>query len=567
MLDKRARFFYALLSMRPLIGKIGYSVWLISAVLSFWSFGYTMLAAGDLWWHLAAGRLIVQSKTVPPVDYWSFAREASPWFNHEWLSDVIYHLWTSALGMPALVYWKWVVIIAAFLALMLVCRRMSKDFLSAYIAAVFGLAVAAPFLDIRPHLYSLLGYALLLFIALRDDRALPIWLPVLFLLWVNLHGGFFFGLMALAVIVAISSEWRKNLRVFALCVLACLINPNGIHAFLYPLRYALDRDSPYVIVIAEWASPFKPGGITSPLYPYAIAVFVLATGFLLWKRAYRDRTVLMSLALAVFTLAMSLTSRRFIPLFAMSEAIVLAIAMARLIAGAAQRVPKIAPPLAALALALFLIWPYPKSPTAFHYLTAEDEFPVEVCNFIEANNLSGNVFAYYNWGGYLHLRTGGRMRVFIDSRADTVFDDETVRQYYQVQGFRQGWQQVIESSGAEFILWPRDQRGRQFAELLQASRWQLLYDDAVSVLLVRKDRAPSQVQQTQESAHKHLALGVKSFEQGQYENSEKEIEKAITLLPASSFACRWLADVYVKQGKTGQAAGQVQKCKKCFPAS
>jgi hypothetical protein len=563
--------------MRPLIDKLSYSVWLIAAVLSFWSFGYTMLAAGDLWWHLAAGQLIVQSKSVPAVDAWSFTRESSPWFNHEWLSDVIYYLWSSAFGMPAIVYWKWGVIIAAFLALLLVCRRACRDFLPAYVATLFGLAVAAPFLDIRPHLYSLLGYALLLFIAMRSDRALPIWLPVLFLLWVNLHGGFFFGLIALAIIVALSSEWRKNLRVFGLCVVACFINPNGIHAFLYPLRYALDRDSPYVTAIAEWASPFKPGGINSPLYPYALAAFVLTAGFLTWKRAYRDRAVLTPLALAAFTLAMSLTSRRFIPLFAMSQAIVVAIALARLMAGALERVPMLVPPLsvppllvpplAALTLAVFLIWPYPKSSTAFHYLTAEDEFPVEVCNFIEVNNLSGNVFAYYNWGGYLHLRTAGRVKVFIDSRADTVFSDETLRQYDQVQGFKQGWQQVIESTGAEFILWPRDKRGRQLVELVQSGRWQLLYDDAVSALLVRTDRAPAQLRQTPESGHKHLALGVKSFEQGQYENSEREIEKAISMLPASSFACRWLADVHVKQGRSEQAASQVQKCKKCFPSS
>ena len=567
MLDKQARFFYALLSMRPLIDKLSYSIWLIAASLSFWSFGYTSLAAGDLWWHLAAGRLIFQNRSIPPVDAWSFTRASSPWFNHEWLSDVIYHLWASTFGVPALVYFKWSVIIAAFLTLLLACRRACKDFLSAYAATLFGIAVAAPFLDIRPHLYSLLGYALLLFIAMRDDRALPMWLPALFLLWANLHGGFFFGLMALAVIVAISSERRKNLRVFALCAVACLINPNGVHAFLYPLRYAFDRDSPYVTLIPEWASPFKPGGIVSPLYPYAIAAFVLAAGFLIWKRAYRDRAVLMSLALAALTLAMSLASRRFIPLFAMSQAVVVAIALARLIARAAERVPKMAPPLAALALAVFLIWPYPKSSTAFHYLTAEDQFPVEVCNFIEVNNLSGNVFAYYNWGGYLHLRTAGRMRVFIDSRADTVFSDETLRLYEQVQGFRQGWQQVIESSGAEFILWPRDRRGRQLAELVQSGRWQLLYDDAVSALLVRADHAPAQTQQTPESGHKHLALGVKSFEQEQYENSEREIERAIAMLPASSFACRWLADVYAKQGKSEQADAQVRKCNKCFPTS
>jgi hypothetical protein len=223
--------------------------------------------------------------------------------------------------------------------------------------------------------------------------------------------------------------------------------------------------------------------------------------------------------------------------------------------------------LIALGLGVFLIWPYPKSASAFHYLTAEDEFPVEVCNFIDVNRLGGNVFAYYSWGGYLHLRTAGRMKVFIDGRADTVFDDETVLRYGAVQGFKPGWREVIESSNAEFILWPRDSRGRQFSELVQSGRWQFLYDDAVSVLLVRSDRVPSELQQTPDSGYKHLALGMKSFEQQQYDISEKELEKAIELLPASSFTCRLLTDLRRKQGKAEQAVEQDRKCKACFPIS
>jgi uncharacterized protein HemY len=86
-------------------------------------------------------------------------------------------------------------------------------------------------------------------------------------------------------------------------------------------------------------------------------------------------------------------------------------------------------------------------------------------------------------------------------------------------------------------------------------------------LLVRSDRAPSQLQQTPDSGHKHLALGMKSFEQQQYDISEKEIERAIELLPASSFACRLLIDLHIKQGKTEQAVEQGRKCKACFPVS
>ncbi|WP_197484268.1 hypothetical protein, partial [Halioglobus sp. HI00S01] len=48
----------------------------------------------------------------------------------------------------------------------------------------------------------------------------------------------------------------------------------------------------------------------------------------------------------------------------------------------------------------------------FHYLTAEYSYPTDTVDFMLANNLSGNVFALYNWGGYLHLRSDGQLSVF-----------------------------------------------------------------------------------------------------------------------------------------------------------
>jgi hypothetical protein len=80
---------------------------------------------------------------------------------------------------------------------------------------------------------------------------------------------------------------------------------------------------------------------------------------------------------------------------------------------------------------------------------------VETLNFVDANGLSGNVFAYYGWGGYVQLRTQGRLKVFIDGRAETAFSSDTYTDYLTVLDRKPGWIDVIESSGADFVLWPR----------------------------------------------------------------------------------------------------------------
>lgn len=525
----------------------------------------------DLWWHIATGRWIVTHKALPLTDSWSFTRAGQPWLQHEWLSDVVFQLWESLFGMNSLVYWKWSILILTLLLLFHVARRLTTDPLASYAAALVAVATAAPFLDIRPHLYSMLGYVLLLCLTLLREKP-PLYLPLIFLLWVNLHGGFFFGLMALTVLLlpsimsGRSSERRRTIIIWMASVLACLFNPNGIRAFTYPLRYAFDSSSPFAQAIGEWWSPLVSGGIEAPLYPYTVGVFLAASVFLLVRRARcSQKSTWPALALGLLTLAMSLTSRRFITLFAISQTLVVAPALAAVIPARVQRIPAVAPALVALLGVIWLL-PYPLSPYAFHYLTVEDRFPIETCNFIEANGLSGNVFSYYNWGGYLHLRTDGRMKVYIDGRADTVYDNETMLRYADVQGFKPGWEEIIESSGAQYILWPRDEQGKPLAQLVTSGRWRVLFDDFASVLLVHGDQQTSgALKPTADSAYRRLTEGIKNLEQQRFDEAERDFRGALALMPHLSLACHSLAQVQALQGKKQEALQSLEQCQRIFP--
>jgi hypothetical protein len=547
--------------------------WYLAAILTFWSFGYTMLRGGDLWWHLAVGTWIVDHKSLPLADFWSFTREGQPWLLHEWLADLIYSVWTRLFGVSSLIYWKWIIVIATFTLLFYVVRCLGKDFISSYASVVLGLAIAAPFLDIRPHLYSQLGYVLLLSLTLLPKRP-PLYLPLLFLTWVNLHGGFFFGLMALAIILFVKAipgnfaERRRSVSIFLACVAASLVNPNGIYAFTYPLKYAFDKESPFAKSIGEWQPPFEAGDIQSLLYPYAIGVLIAAVLFILLARTYRKERGLpwIELALGFLTLAMSLTSRRFIPLFGISQSLVVGPVLGYLMAPVLPRIPKLIPPLLATILGIIWLAPYPLKPYAFHYLVAEDNFPVESCNFIETNQLSGKIFAYYDWGGYLHYRTMGQMKVYIDSRADTVYDDQTLIRYSTVQGFRPGWEQIIESSGSNYILWPRRREEAQMGQLVTSGRWRVLYDDAVSILLVRSDfQLSSPLRPTNDSAYRRLASGIRNLEQHRYQEAEKDFQSALEVQPHLQLACYSLVTAQASQGAKDKANETLEHCQKIFP--
>jgi len=543
------------------------SLWMVAGALVFWRSGYAVIWGSDLWWHIATGRWIFEHKVLPVTDPWSFPVASSQWVVDSWLSDLTLYLWTEAFGLQSLAWWKWMVLIATFLILMKLLQRLGKDDLTAWFGAFAASATAAVFLDVRPQIYSLLCYVILLQISL-DRKRISWWLLPLFLVWVNLHAGFTLGLITLPILVLPyvlqSRQRRRTLIITCSCVAVCFVNPNGYHAFTQPLIYALQAYSPFHS-IAEWLPPFEAGGIHSPFYPYLTGLFVLS--FLAqWIRGRRPGPHSWVLfALGALTLAMSLKSRRFIPVFAISQSLLFAVSFAPFVRRISGRLPVFASPLAALMLGLVLLWPYPQRSYAFDYLTARHSFPVETLNFIETNALTGNLFSYWNWGGYIHLRTFGEMKVFADGRASSVYSEETYLRYLQVLYARERWIDIVENSGADYFLWPASSE-QQIAKLRKTGRWQVLFRDSISILLIREGRSqPEVLRPTPESAYKDLARGSHALAQGAYTTAELYFHSALKQLPYEENACLSLARVQVMSGKVEEGRKTMQLCQKIFP--
>jgi hypothetical protein len=321
--------------------------------------------------------------------------------------------------------------------------------------------------------------------------------------------------------------------------------------------------------VAEWLPPFEPGGLRSWLYPYGIGAFVAATLVVTANAELRrSPDAQVAIALGVLVLAMSLRSRRFVPLFGMGETLVMALALARLGVFLRHRIPPLVPALGALALAGVWLAPYPKTSSAFHHLTADYEFPVETLNFVNANGLSGNVFAYYGWGGYVQLRTQGRLKVFIDGRAETVYANDTYDDYLTVLDLKPGWIDVIESSGADFVLWPRWVARDIVTRLMQTGRWRPLYRDSVSRLLVRTTTAlPDPLAASPESAYRQLSLGLTALLQRQLEAARRHLEHALQVDPDLQPACTTLVEVLLLGGDVTSATATEAHCTSMYPDS
>ncbi len=215
----------------------------------------SMLGDGDTGWHIRTGQWILANGRVPHKDIFSYTKPGDPWYAWEWLWDVCF-AWLYDHGGLAIVVAVNIVLISLTFALLfrLVQRHCENPFVA---IAVTFLACSASSLHwlARPHLVTMLFTVILLFVLNRDREARTRWLwalPVFFILWTNLHGGFLVGLIVIAgymagelatgLFTADSPQRRASLasaKRYALTVLACaaatIVNPYTyhLHAHIY----------------------------------------------------------------------------------------------------------------------------------------------------------------------------------------------------------------------------------------------------------------------------------------------------------------------------------------------
>jgi hypothetical protein len=353
------------------------------------------------------------------------------------------------------------------------------------------------------------------------------------------------------------------------CLLAATLNPSGLETFLYPLKYAFDETSPFR-QLGEWQPPMVPGGITSPLFFVFMWAPLLGLAYLLPAVRKKAGLPVEGLILTALTLAMALTSRRFIPLYGMSLALMLAPLLAFCFDALKVRRYALGVGLAGLLFAVYRLAPYPLAASpAFHYLTAEYSYPVDMLNYLEANDIRGNVYALYNWGGYIHWRRDGALKVYIDGRADTIYDADHYNHYVEVLKSSPGWIEMVERTDADFILWPHISKLGQskLHQLMATGRWKPVYRDSVAWLMARNEvTLPQQMVPSPEGPWRDMSVAQISFWSDQVDTAIEYGESTREAIPWHLNACNLLVQAHRKQGAQERAEQVARECRAWFPS-
>jgi len=454
----------------------------------------------DMWWHLRTGKVIA-TQGLPRHDVFSFTVPGHEWIVHEWLADVLAWVVYSFGGLPALS-----ILFAAITAIafgLVYAESSGRPYLAAAVM-LLAAAAAAPSIGVRPQVLNLLGAAVFVRIleAYRSGRQpvlMLVLLPMLTILWANLHSGYLAGVSLIGVYAAgqtleredcntANAEWaRERARWLALaaagCFAAALVTPYGWKMWRFPV--ATLTSDPIQQNIAEWLSP----DFHQPMYwPFAVLLALAALGWAL--SPVRPRWT--DLLLVVGAGAAGLVSRRHIAVFAIvtlppiTRAVTGALegtrAGARLVRGRSdvtlgtRRALNWA--LVGIGVPCAALWSWTR--LARNETAITRAFPAAAVDYLEREGLATQRgYNTYAWGGYLIWRG---LPVFVDGRAE-VYGNTFLSNYLKTYRLAEGWRAPLDQYEVTYVL---VERSNPLATLLTVSQaWRESYADDVARVFVR----------------------------------------------------------------------------------
>lgn len=486
------------------------------------------VADPDLWGHVRYGQMILDGHGLPREDVFSYTAPGAPFYDHEWLTDLVFAGLFAGGGSAALVVLKLVLSAVMLLAMLDAIGRTAERLLpdepphplTVAAALIATLAVIAPGATFRPQLFTMVFLALEVALLLRADRRLEdgtvlppqiAAMPPMMLVWANLHGGFLVGLGLLGVYCAtrIAGSLVQRVRGVAaglepqqMLALACvgllalaapLVNPYGVELYTY-LAETLDMHGE----ITEW---YPVTLLSTEFLRFKVLCLAAAASAVIAWRAARSSAarVLLGWMTPFLAVAAVLAFRhqRHTVLFGIAVAPLLVVGIEKARRFALARWPQLAPRrpvLAAIAggaLAIAMVQLH-----GFGAKLARDglgirygrmDYPIDAVEFMRSHGIGGNVAMPFEWGAYAIAKLAPRSRVFIDGRFEAVYPPQVIDDYFAFMHGTDGWERLLDAYPTDVVV---VQRWRNIHPRLFAHpEFQYVYSDPAALIFVRRSPA------------------------------------------------------------------------------
>jgi hypothetical protein len=454
----------------------------LSAALLFVALGTAacfMPAQSDTWWHLRTGEEIWRTGSVQLSDSFSHTVNGGYWPNHEWLSQLVFFGLYRAGGLPLFTAAAALLVSATWWMVWSLTQGHPTRRLVLVSLAVIPSAMAW---CLRPQLFTLFLVALMTSLVVRRRYG---YLPLLFLMWANLHGAVVLGIALLSGSIAgVAFRERRVPRGLsvssALCLVATVMTPLKLSLWS-EIPASLSRLRQYQVL--EWRAPGFGDVALLPFWLMSAALTILTAAALVGRRrggrtgpssdpAREQRGVTIVIS-ALILLPLALTSSRNVPPFLLLAAPAIAFLIESHFASRAPRMHRHERPvlnLCVLAAAVIAsvttvgnAWASQNPRLQWHPLPAETIAAIRACPERLYNN--------YDDGGYLIWFVPER-KVFLDSRQDP-YPASLIENHIQAE-LSGNYQALFSRYQIECAL---TRTGTPLADRLSSDGWHTRYAD------------------------------------------------------------------------------------------
>jgi hypothetical protein len=481
--------------------------------LVFTSLSVRLLGDAGILWHIRTGQFILTTHRIPHTDPFSSTMQGKPWFAWEWLYDLLGGGIDSTMGLNGVVWFNAIVIAMVFAGTFQWLIRRGVNLPVSVLLVLLAIPASMIHFLARPHVVTWL-FALVWFTILDSSerevfggchRSYWLWaLPLLMLLWVNVHGGFVIGFILLGIywlsacwtwwqtkqgriedeflrIAAVRRAWEL-LWVGVTSAAVSLANPYGWNLHRHVFAYVSNRF--LMNHIQEFQSPDFHGWAQRCFLVLLLITFVAVS-----VRGRRLRTS--ELLVILFSIYSGLYAARNIPVASVLLVIIIgSLVSTDLAIGFFGRMSLLQSSLRghiwpAIAVVFTLaVAAHGGRAGSAQLMNAHFDpkrMPVAGVDYFQQGNLPGPVLSTDYWGGYLVYRLYPRDLVVVDDRHD-LYGAEFFKSYLKMYRGESGWQEFLQDHPAGCLLFPRDAAITSL--LFENPKWKAVYEDHVAVIFV-----------------------------------------------------------------------------------
>lgn len=469
----------------------------------------------DMGWHLRDGKYLTENNfQVAKSDPFSWTMSEFPVVMHEWMTDLVAYSISEKTGLFVLSIVSALITTAAFI---LVSMGMKNELEYKIIAGIMGIIASIPILGVRAQMLSLLGTASVIYIIYEfkanSQTKKIFFLPLVFFIWVNFHGGFPVGLFLLALfiifelvkfMVRLGLRKKKESRflnwfgkyfekggttanslaqlaiVSFISFLLTFVNPYGWRIYVEVFTTVFDTYAKSNI--GEWL----PVSVFSSI-SYQFIIYLTLFAILLFFGFRKIGHIYLIIAFIFLYLAFS--SWRHVPIFLIIS-IPLWVEIVNQLAGRElSRLTRNGWFLVVMATVVFFVAKqqiqivYPIS-ASVDRLAKEGGYPIGAVRYLKENPIEGRMLNEYNWGGFLIWQYPEK-KVYIDGRMPSWRLDGygVFEEFNQIMRFDEGWQDALDRQEISFVLVYNNFINRM---VFSNIGWEEKYSDGLAVIYVRR---------------------------------------------------------------------------------